>query len=151
MTSNPPAAFTIIGIRSSVEILIGLHCGSLFVIPPRRYVRNDLLWLIIMLGVKVRCMLKKWNYISYDRCAFCRNPETIEHCFFECRRWERVWEHFHPVLLRLSPIPLTFKDLIFLTGSPTDPRSILVSFVVKTVLYSNLVLAQPRYLQHQPR
>ena len=84
-------------------------------------VKNDLHWLIIMRGVKVRATLKKWGYINNDHCSFCHRPETLEHCFFACNRLEEVWKNFHPLLLKLSSLPLSFESLIFLSGSPSDP------------------------------
>ena len=97
---------------------------------------NDLLWQIITRGVKVRALLKKWNHIQHDRCSLCRFSETIEHCFFECRRVRKVWTFFQPLLSKLSPSALNFKTVIFPTGSASNQKTILFSFVVKTILYS---------------
>lgn len=88
-----------------------------------------------MHGVKVHAVLKKWDFISYDHCSFCRNSETLEHCFFTCQRLGKVWNHFHPFLLKPFPLSLSFKNLIFLSGSPSDPKAIVFSFIVKTILY----------------
>ena len=103
--------------------------------PSGENVKNDLLWLIIMRGVKVRSILKKWNYINYDHCSFCRRSETLEHCFFECGRLGTVWRHFQPLLDSLQPTKLAFHDLILYSGSSTDPACIMSSFIIKTVLY----------------
>lgn len=81
------------------------------------------------------CRFKEMDFISYDHCSFCRNSETLEHCFFTCQRLGKVWNHFHPFLLKLFPLSLSFKNLIFLSGSPSDPKAIVFSFIVKTILY----------------
>ena len=56
--------------------------------------------------------------------------------FFECRRVRKVWTFFQPLLLKLSSSAPSFKTVIFPTGSATNPKTILFSFVVKTILYS---------------
>ena len=60
--------------------------------------KNDVFWLIILRGVKVRDSLFNWGCISSGRCASCPRRETIDHCFLNCLRVKRVWLHFVPVL-----------------------------------------------------
>ena len=92
-----------------------------------------------MRGVKIRAILKKWGYINNDLCSFCNCSETLEHCFF-LRNWlEEVWKYFHPLLLKLSSLSLSFENLIFLTESLSDPKAVIVSFIVKTILYEILI------------
>ena len=56
------------------------------------------------------------------------------------RNWlEEVWKYFHPLLLKLSSLSLSFENLIFLTESLSDPKAVIVSFIVKTILYEILI------------
>lgn len=48
--------------------------------------KNNVLWLIIFRGIKVRDFLKFWGYIDNDFCVFCRRKEIIDYCFLNCFR-----------------------------------------------------------------
>ena len=63
--------------------------------------KNDLIWLILHCAVRVRYNLRVWGYIDSDKCAVCSRVETIKHCFVDCPRIVRVWDHFAPFLFRL--------------------------------------------------
>ena len=97
--------------------------------------KNDVLWLILHRAVRVRYSLKKWGYITNDKCAVCDRVETIEHCFLECRRAVRVWSHFSPFISRLagSPFSVSVSDIFF---PPSDSLAQpLSSYVIITILY----------------
>ena len=64
-------------------------------------VKNDLLWLVILRGLKVRDSLHSWGYIREGKCAVCDNKETIVHALITCARAKRVWLHFKPTLSAL--------------------------------------------------
>ena len=70
--------------------------------------KNDLLWLIVLRGVKVRDSLTRWGYIDSPRCASCPRRETIEHCFINCPRVKRTWEHFVLLLSSLLSFVIFF-------------------------------------------
>ena len=63
--------------------------------------KEDLLWLIVLRGIKVRDSLACWGYISSPLCAFCGGRETLDHCFLNCSRVKCVWLHFSPPLSRV--------------------------------------------------
>ena len=63
--------------------------------------KNDLLWLILHRAIRVRYALRTWGYIDTDKCAVCSQVETIEHCFLNCPRVRKVWDHFSRPLSRL--------------------------------------------------
>ena len=115
---------------------IGKFSGSLSATRAAKKKKKDLLWLIIMRGVKVRSVLKRWNYISNDNWPFCRKRETVEHCFFECERLETVWGHFLAFFNQLVIMPnLSFRNLVLFSGSPSDPKDIMTSYIIKSVLF----------------
>ncbi len=60
--------------------------------------KNDLIMLLIQRAVGVHFALMSWGYISSDKCALCNRSETIEHCFLECPRIVKVWDHFSPLI-----------------------------------------------------
>ena len=73
--------------------------------------KNDILWLIILWGMKVRDSLKSWGYIDSGRCASCRRKETIDHCFFNCTRVKQVWDCFAPSLARFLGVAFSVNLL----------------------------------------
>ena len=70
--------------------------------------KNDLVWLLIHRVIRVRYALKSWGYIDNDKCAICNRVETIEHCFLECPRVVKLWNHFSPILSILRDSPSSF-------------------------------------------
>ena len=48
--------------------------------------KEDILWLIVLRGIKVRDSLTHWGYIANPQCSFCGKRETIDHCFLYCSR-----------------------------------------------------------------
>ena len=60
-------------------------------------------------------MLKIWGYIDIDKCAICNRVETIEHCFLECPRVVKLWDHFSPILsiLRDSPFFISPESVYY--------------------------------------
>ena len=79
--------------------------------------KNDLIWLLVHRVVRVRHALKTWGYISNDKCAVCNGIETIEHCFLECPRVVKLWDHFSPLLSALPDSPFS-----------VSPRSVYYPF-----------------------
>ncbi len=100
--------------------------------------KNDVLWLILLRGVKVRDSLKRSGYIDNDRCASCTRRETIDHCFINCKRVKRVWKHFASSLTRVLGVTFSVNLLfIFFFKWPSVPakRSLIAQYMVKSILY----------------
>ena len=100
--------------------------------------KNDLLWLIVLRGVKVRDSLTRWGYIDSPRCASCPRRETIEHCFINCSRVKRTWEHFVPLLTSLLGFVFVVNLLFvffFRWPSIEGRRMRLTTYLVKSILY----------------
>ena len=101
--------------------------------------KNDVLWLITLRGVKVRDSLRRWGYIDSDRCATCNRKETIDHCFLNCQRAKRVWDHFSPVLSTLTGFVFIANILtVFFFRWPSNDRKCnrIAYFMIKTILYA---------------
>lgn len=100
--------------------------------------KNDILWLITLRGIKVRDSLKIWGYIDCDLCASCRRRETIDHCFLNCFRVKRVWDHFAPLLARLLGITFSVNLLFvfFFKWPPVpDKNARICRYIIKSILY----------------
>jgi len=100
--------------------------------------KEDLLWLIVLRAIKVRDSMRSWGYIASDRCAKCNRKETIDHCFLNCSRVKRVWQHFSPTLSSLFMSPFTPNCLtvfFFKWQSADQKRNRLARYLVKTILY----------------
>ena len=78
---------------------------------------------------------KEVSHINYDHCCFCKQPKTLEHCFFFCARLRSVWEHFYLTLCKFHHVSLSFKDIVLFSGSTAEPKAIMFSLVVETILY----------------
>ena len=100
--------------------------------------KNDLIWLLIHRVIRVRYALKRWGCINSDKCAVCNRVETIEHCFLECSRVVKLWNHFSPLLSTLlgSPFSVSPKSIYFpfLCVQPSPGFSLFV-YLVATILY----------------
>lgn len=100
--------------------------------------KNDLLWIIILRGVKVRDAIKNWGYINSDQCASCPRIETVNHCFLHCSRVKEVWSHFSPVLsslLDVTFIPNCLFVYLFQWPCVNDKSSCLSPYLIKSILY----------------
>ena len=100
--------------------------------------KNNILWLIIHRGIKVRDSLKSWGYIDSDLCASCRRKETIDHCFMNCARVKLVWDHFAPSLARLLGFAFSVNLLfIFFFKWPPVPdnKARVCRFLIMSILY----------------
>lgn len=101
--------------------------------------KDDILWLIVLRGIKVCDSLACWGYISNPNCAFCGRHETIKHCFLDCPRVKRVWSHFSPVLSRVlgnqfaSSPPFVF---FFRWPSISAKKSAILPFIINTIIYA---------------
>ena len=100
--------------------------------------KNDVLWLIILHGVKVRDSLKCWGYIDNDLCASCSRRETIDHWFINCVRAKRVWSFFAPSLNCVLGVTFT-TSLLFIFFFKWPPvsakRSRVARYLIKSILY----------------
>ena len=99
---------------------------------------NDLIWLLIHRVLCVRYALRSWGYINNDKCAICSRVETIEHCFLECARAVKVWDHFAPFLDRLlsSPFVLSSKSVFYpFSRVPSSTGVTLSNYLIATVLF----------------
>ena len=100
--------------------------------------KNDLIWLLIHRAIRVRYALKTWGYINVDKCAICNRVETIEHCFLECPRVVKLWDHFSPILttLRDSPFFISPESVYYpFSSTPSSTGLILSSYLMATILY----------------
>ena len=82
--------------------------------------------------------LKTWGYINNNRCGVCSRIETIEHCFLECPRVVKLWDHFSPLLSLLlgssfSVTPTTMYYPFSCTQSSTGVM--LANYLIATILY----------------
>ena len=98
--------------------------------------KTDLLWLIIHRTIKVRYALKTWGYkVKSDKCAWCSQVETIEHCFLFCPCVRAVWNYFTPYLSHLSNSPFSVtSSCIFLPFSShaSSPSFSLYCYLIAT-------------------
>ena len=100
--------------------------------------KNDLVWFLIHRAVRVRHALKIWGYIDIDKCAICNRVETIEHCFLECPRVVKLWDHFSPILSILCDFPFFISpESVYypFTHVLSSTSSILSSYLIATILY----------------
>lgn len=100
--------------------------------------KNNVLWLIILRGIKVRDSLKSWGYIDNDFCASCRRKETIDHCFLNCLRVKQVWDHFAPSLAHFLGVTFSVNLLFifFFKWLPVpDKKACVCRFLIKSILY----------------
>ena len=100
--------------------------------------KDDVLWLIVLRGIKVRDSLTRWGYISYPLCAFCGRRETIDHCFLNCVRVKCVWRHFSPLISRVLGRQFTpTSPFVFFFSWPSisAKKSTIARFVIKTIIY----------------
>ena len=100
--------------------------------------KNDVFWLIILRGVKVRDSLFNWGCISSGRCASCPRRETIDHCFLNCLRVKRVWLHFVPalsLLLGRQFVANLLTVFFFRWPSLSAKRARLARHLTKSILY----------------
>ena len=100
--------------------------------------KSDLIWLLLHRVVRVRYALKSWGYISNDRCAICNRVETIEHCFLECPRAVKVWDHFSSSLDRLlaSPFVLSCASIFYPFSQAQSSTGVSLSrYLIATVLF----------------
>ena len=61
-------------------------------------VKNDLIWLIVLRGIKVREHMHRWGYIRSAKCAICQRTESMTHCFLTCPRVKEVWAHYNQLI-----------------------------------------------------
>ena len=100
--------------------------------------KNDLIWLLIHRVIRVRHALEIWGYIDTDKCAICNRVETIEHCFLECPRVVKLWDHFSPVLSILydSPFFISPESVYYPFFHVQSSTSLfLSSYLITTILY----------------
>ena len=100
--------------------------------------KNDLVWLLIHRAIRVRYALKTWEYIDVDKCTICNRVETIEHCFLECPRVVKLWDHFSHILstLRDSPLFISPESVYYpFSSAPSSTGLILSSYLIATILY----------------
>ena len=100
--------------------------------------KNDVIWLIILRGVKVRDSLFNWGVISSSQCASCPRRETIDHCFLNCGRVKRVWSHFAPALSLVhgSHFAISLLTVFFFRWpSVSAKRARHARHLVKSILY----------------
>ena len=100
--------------------------------------KNDVIWLIILRGVKVRDSLFNWGVISSSQCASCPRRETIDHCFLNCGRVKRVWSHFAPALSLVlgSQFAISLLTVFFFRWSSVSSKKARIArHLVKSILY----------------
>ena len=100
--------------------------------------KNDVIWLIILRGVKVRDSLFNWGVISSSQCTSCPRRETVDHCFLNCGRVKRVWSHFAPTLSLVlgSQFAISLLTVFFFRWpSVSAKRARIARHLVKSILY----------------
>ena len=100
--------------------------------------KNDLLWLLIHRAIRVRYALRCWGYIDNEKCAVCNQRETIEHCFFECPRVVKTWEHFSPLICELldSPFVASSTSVFYpLSEAQSSAGDSLSCYLIATILF----------------
>ena len=100
--------------------------------------KNDLIWLIIHRVIRVRYALKSWGIIDSDKCAVCNRTETVEHCFLECPRVVKLWDHFSPFLSILldSPFSVSPKSVYYPFSYVQSSTGVTLSnYLIATILY----------------
>ena len=100
--------------------------------------KNDLIWLLVHKAVTVRYALKVWGYISNDRCAVCNRIETIVHCFLECPRVVKLWDHFSPLLSILlnSPVCPSPETVFYpFSSAQSSTGTSLSQYLLATIIY----------------
>ena len=100
--------------------------------------KEDILWLIILRGIKVRDSLTRWGYIANPRCSLCGRRETIDHCFLYCSRVQCVWSHFSPLLFQILGRQFTCTPPVvffFCWPNISAKRSAIARFIIKTIIY----------------
>ena len=100
--------------------------------------KDDVLWLIVLRGIKVRDSLTRWGYIANPQCAFCGRHKTTDHCFLHCVRVKCVWSHFSSLLsLILGKQFICTPPVVFFFCWPhiSAKRSAIARFVIKTIIY----------------
>ena len=93
---------------------------------------------VVHWAIRVRYALKVWGYIRNDRCAVCNHVETIEHCFLECPRVVKLWEHFSPLLSILldSPFSVSCRSVFYLFSSAqSSTGTSLSNYLIATIIY----------------
>ena len=100
--------------------------------------KNDLVWLLVHRAIRVHYALKIWGYIDVNKYAICNRVETIEHCFLECPRVVKLWDHFSPILSILcnSPFFISPESVYYpFSHVQSSTSSILSSYLIATILY----------------
>ena len=100
--------------------------------------KEDILWLIVLRGIKVRDSLTRWGYIANPQCSFCGRRETIDHCFLNCSRVKFVWSHFSPLLSQILGRQFAFTPpvVFFFCWPPVSAkRSAIARYIIKTIIY----------------
>ena len=100
--------------------------------------KEDIPWLIILRGIKVRDSLTRWGYIANPRCSSCGRRETIDHCFLYCSRVKCVWSHFSPLLSQILGRQFTCTPPVvffFCWLNISAKRSAIARFIIKTIIY----------------
>ena len=100
--------------------------------------KEDILWLIILRGIKVRDSLTRWGYIANPQCSLCGRRETIDHCFLYCSRVKCVWSHFSPFLSQILGRQFTCTPPVvffFCWPNISAKRSAIARFIIKTIIY----------------
>ena len=100
--------------------------------------KEDILWLIVLRGIKVRNSLTRWGYIANPQCSFCGRRETIDHCFLNCSRVKFVWSYFSPLLSQILGRQFAFTPPVvffFCWPSVSAKRSAIARYIIKTIIY----------------
>ena len=100
--------------------------------------KEDILWLFVLRGIKVRDSLTRWGYIANPQCSFCGRRETIDHCFLYCSRVKCVWSYFSPLLSQILGKQFAFTPSVvffFCWPSISAKRSAIARYIIKTIIY----------------
>ena len=82
--------------------------------PPLNKRSGDLQWRILKGALAVDTFVSKIDSTVSDECPFCKEPETVFHCFLECKRLGTLFETLKCVFLNCSVI---WSELAFIFGA----------------------------------
>ncbi len=90
--------------------------------------------------VCTRSLISKWNKNINDKCAFCKERQTIRHLLFECPRVKNLWILIGSIL----KLDIKYKHLILgniVTNDAIRCRNLLISYI-KYSIYKFWILSE---------
>lgn len=96
-------------------------------------------WEVMLMRLRCRVpnlnvLTQKFGFVSSQLFAYCREPETIEHLLFTCKRFTDISHRTLPLVMTLLGIPTTTHNILAFAASSkrfllVTVRDVLCSFV----------------------